>query len=163
MERTVSFKIESAPSSGRHDAGHNEKPTMPRTAPIKSRPGILRTPSAASKSGSDKMLASEGLQISGQKLATKDTKANITVEHHDKGLDPGKVAADLRLTTSHKMHEEVKCLRYESSKIRETLLKVEEEVSCLHEVVICCDIPASYYLLLSTGGCTEVFTHSLGA
>jgi len=139
MERTVSFKIESAPSSGRHDAGHNEKPTIPRTAPVKSRPGILRTPSAASKSGSDKMLAAEGLQISGQKLAhtpTKDTKSNTTVEHHDKGLDPGKVAADLRLSTSHKMHEEVKCLRYESSKIRETLLKVEEEVSCLREVVI---------------------------
>ena len=135
LKRTVSFKIESAPSSGRHGAGHNEQPTIPRTAPVKTRSGILRSPSATSSSSSDKLLASEGLQISGQKLAhtpTKGTKATTTEEHYDKALDPGKVAADLRLTTSHKMHEEVKCLRYESSKIRETLLKVEEEVSCLH-------------------------------
>lgn len=129
IKRTVSFKIESAPSSGRH--GTTEQPTIPRTAPAKMRPGILRSPSAASSSGSDKML---GLQISGQKLAhtpTKSTAPSTTEGQIDKTLDPAKVAADLRLTTSHKMHEEVKCLRYESSKIRETLLKVEEEVSMI--------------------------------
>jgi len=123
MDRTVSFKIESAPSSGRHGAGHNEQSTLPRTAPAKSRTGILRTPS---KIGSN---TGEVLQISGQKLAHTPTKSAKASSTDDKSLDPAKVAADLRLTTSHKMHEEIKCLRYESSKIRETLLKLEEEVS----------------------------------
>lgn len=129
IRRTVSFRIESAPSSIRNSLdSHSQLLTVPKTAPVKTRPGILRSSSKAITA--ETSLANEALQISGQKLSspssTKDAsiKSTTAITLHDTTTN----AADLRLTTSHKMHEEVKCLRYEVSKIRETLLKVEEEV-----------------------------------
>ena len=122
IRKTVSFRVESAPSYGRNGLEpHSQHLSVPRTAPVKIRPGILRSSVEAS---------SEMLQISGQKLSktppTKDApiRSTTAVTSHD----TTKNAADLRLATSHKMYEEVKCLRYETSKIRETSLKVEEEV-----------------------------------
>lgn len=123
MRRTVSFRVESAPSSG----GNGLEPcpyrlltTPPNTAPVKTRPGILRSSSTP---------ANEILQISGQKLTTTPpTKGVLHDATKDHKLNTTKVAPNPRLVTSHKMHEEVKCLRYETSKIREALLKVEEEV-----------------------------------
>lgn len=122
IRKTVSFRVESAPSYGRNGLEpHSQHLSVPRTAPVKIRPGILRSSVEAS---------SEMLQISGQKLSktppTKDApiRSTTAVTSHD----TTKNAADLRLATSHKMYEEVKCLRYETSKIRETSLKVEEEI-----------------------------------
>ena len=131
LRRTVSFRAESAPSSGRNGLEtHTQRIEVPRTAPVKTRPGILRSPSNAKPAETS---ANEILQISGQKLsntppATKDAPIRTTgaVTSHT----TTKNAAELRHATSHKMHEEVKCLRYEASKIREALLKVEEEVCC---------------------------------
>lgn len=131
LRRTVSFRAESAPLSGRNDLEpHPQRPEVPRTAPVKTRPGILRSPSSSTIPA--KTPANETLQISGQKLTntppatTKDAPIRTTgaVTSHV----TTKNASELRLATSHKMHEEVKCLRYEASKIREALLKVEEEV-----------------------------------
>ena len=128
IRRTVSFRIESAPSSGRNGLEpHSQQVVVPRTAPVKTRPGILRSSSTSIPAETP---ANEMLQISGHKLSdtppTKHTQIKNTtaVTLHD----ATKNAAELRLATSHKMHEEVKCFRYETSKIRETLLKVEEEV-----------------------------------
>lgn len=129
LRRTVSFRAESAPSSGRNGLEtHTQRIEVPRTAPVKTRPGILRSPSNAKPAETS---ANEILQISGQKLsntppATKDAPIRTTgaVTSHT----TTKNAAELRHATSHKMHEEVKCLRYEASKIREALLKVEEEI-----------------------------------
>ena len=130
IRRTVSFRIESAPSSGRNGLElPSQQPAVPRTAPVKSRPGILRLSSSSIPAErSDNGL----LQISGHKLSdtappTKHTppiKNTSTITLHDTTRN----AAELRLDTSHKMHEEVKCFRYEASKIREALLKIEEEV-----------------------------------
>lgn len=127
IRRTVSFRVESAPSTQAGIRGgmeqHSQCLTVPRTAPVKTRPGILRSPSNTTPTN-------ELLQVSGHSLSsipsTKETpiKSTTAVTSHD----TTKNAAQLRLTTSHKMHEEVKCLRYEASKIRETLLKVDEEV-----------------------------------
>lgn len=123
IRKTVSFRVESAPSYGKNGLEpHSQHLSVPRTAPVKIRPGILRSSVETS--------TSEMLQISGQKLSktppTKDApiRSTTAVTSHD----TTKNAADLRLATSHKMYEEVKCLRYETSKIRETSLKVEEEV-----------------------------------
>ena len=137
LRRTVSFRAESAPLSSRNGLEpHPQHPEVPRTAPVKARPGILRSPSSTMPA---KTPADETLQISGQKLsntppATKDAPirtAGAVTSHVTT-----KNAAKLRLTTSHKMHEEVKCLRYEASKIREALLKVEEEVcQCCHNML----------------------------
>jgi len=140
IRRTVSFRVESAPSSGDSGLdGHSQRLTVPRTAPVKTRPGILRSPSNTIPV---EISANEILKISGQKLSnippTENPPASHTAAAHDTKndhkSDPAKVAADLRLTTSRKMYEEVKCLRYEASKIRETLLKIEEEV-CKYEIM----------------------------
>lgn len=137
LRRTVSFRVESAPSCGRTDLeAHLQALAVPRTAPVKTRPGILRSPSNTIPA---KTSANEMLQISGQKISntphTKDAPIRSTTAITLR--DTTKNAADLRLATSHKMHEEVKCLRYEASKIRETLLKVEEEVcKCYYKFVL---------------------------
>lgn len=127
IRRTVSFRIESAPSSGRNGLEPpSQQPAVPRTAPVKSRPGILRLSSSSIPA---ERSDNEMLQISGHKLSdtappTKHIKNTSTITFDDTTRN----AAELRLATSHKMHEEVKCFRYETSKIRETLLKIEEEV-----------------------------------
>ena len=126
IRKTVSFRADSAPSSGLNTLeSDSQQLAVPRTAPVKTRPGILRTSSTTLPTETS---INETLQISGHKLSSTSTKrapnksTAIAMQHTT--MD----AADLRLATSHKMHEEVKCLRYEASKIRETLLKVEEEV-----------------------------------
>ena len=129
IRRTVSFRIESAPSSGKNGVEPpSQQAAVPRTAPVKSRPGILRL---SSSSIPTERSANEMLQISGHKLSdTPPTKHTLPIRNTTVITlhDTTKNAAELRLATSHKMHEEVKCFRYEASKIRETLLKMEEEV-----------------------------------
>lgn len=124
LRRTISFRVESAPSSVRNvlDA-QSQLLTVPSTAPVKTRPGILRSPSKTMPAET-----ASTLQISGQKISGPSASKEATVNNAVTSHDTTKNAANLRLATSHKMHEEVKCLRYEASKIRETLLKVEEEV-----------------------------------
>ena len=126
IRKTVSFRAESAPSSGMNSLEpDSQQLTVPRTAPVKTRPGILRTSSTTlhTETSTNKVL-----QISGQKLSNTSTKRAPNKSTALAIQRTAKDAADLRLATSHKMHEEVKCLRYEASKIREALLKVEEEV-----------------------------------
>ena len=168
LRRTVSFRIESAPSSGKNGLEPPPRqPAVPRTAPVKSRPGILRISSSSIPA---ERSDNEILQISGHKLSnttppTKHTppiNSTSTITSHDTIRN----AAELRLATSHKMHEEVKSFRYETSKIRETLLKIEEEVrtkSCHFNCYSCVYVSTQIKHTLRTKESLETYIQDIRA